>query len=49
MNIKKRKFDLEPHVVTADYCMNRLRRAIDDLDEDSIYREHSEYLVYSHK
>jgi hypothetical protein len=48
-NIKKRVFDIEPHMVNADYCLTRLKREIDYLTEDSIYREKSEYLVYSHK
>ena len=50
LNIKERKFEIQPHVINADYCLKRLSRGeADDFDEDRVYAEDSEYMIYSEK
>ena len=39
LDIKERKFEIQPNVITADYCMKKL---IEDLD--SIKQDVAEYI-----
>jgi hypothetical protein len=47
--IKERKYEIEPNIINADYCMKRLAREQEDFDLDSVYSDVSEYMVYSEK
>ena len=49
LNIKDRKYEVKPNVINAEYCMKRLARTADDYDDEYVYSEASEYMVYSEK
>lgn len=37
LNIKERKYEIEPNLINADYCMSRLRKDAEDFDLDGVY------------
>lgn len=50
LDVKERKLEIQPNVITADYCMKKLLSDYDDFKDDPasfIYRENSEYIVYN--
>ncbi len=49
MGIKEKKYEIEPNVINADYCMSRLRKEADEFDLDNAYGQDAEYMVYSEK
>lgn len=49
MKTTDRKYEIKPNVINADYCMKRLARDAENYNENSIYSDVSEYMVYSEK
>jgi hypothetical protein len=49
LNIKERKYEIQPNVITADFCMKRLAREAENFNLDFAYANESQYMVYSDK
>lgn len=49
LNIKDRKYEVKPNVINAEYCMKRLARTAEHYNDEYVYSEASEYMVYSEK
>ena len=54
LNLKDsyRRFELQPNLINADYCMKRLMRDVnqpEDFNSDMVYAQDAEYMIYSEK
>ena len=50
IKIKERKYEVQPNVINADYCLKRLAREdADSYDDGAAYADNTEYMVYSEK
>jgi hypothetical protein len=49
LNVKEKKYEVQPNVITTDFCMKRLLKEAEDFDLDNAYGNESQYMVYSEK
>ncbi|CDW80451.1 nad(+) adp-ribosyltransferase-3 [Stylonychia lemnae] len=46
---KDKKFGFKPHMISADYLLDKLKKDIQNLDQESSYTDMAQYIVYSEK